>query len=86
MPTVTGTVKQIFVSSATCCVTIDQTSGPDKVVLLWSYPTQEDNATNRLTHGTYLALTRDGYVNGKIVECVIPNNSSLVTSVKIRNP
>ena len=86
MPTVIGTVTQIFVNPQTCCVTVDQTSGPNKNCVLWSYPTQEDNATNRLTHGTYLALTRDAYVNGKIVRSVHPNNSSIVSSVRIENP
>jgi hypothetical protein len=52
-------------------------------MLLWSYGTQEDNATNRLTHGAYLAMVRDALLHGRRVEFAHVTGSSLVDSVTL---
>jgi hypothetical protein len=83
MPSFKGTIKRIFVNPAYCCLTVKPTSGNDKLFLLWSYPTQEDNAKNRLTHGAYLSLARDAYTYNKTVTLSHQQNSSIVDSITI---
>jgi hypothetical protein len=83
MPSVRGTVRQIFVNPAFGCVSMQATSGQNKLMLLWSYTTQEDNATNRLLHGSYLALTRDALTNNKEITYAHATGSALVDSVTL---
>lgn len=84
MPTVEGSVAQIAVGPAWCCVTINKAGGGSTTVLLWSYPTQPDNATNRLLHANYLAITRDAFIHSKTLRVVHPDDSALVDSVAIK--
>jgi hypothetical protein len=85
MATVTGSVSQISIFSTFCCVSINKVGGGSETVLLWSYsPSQPDNATNRLLHANFLALTRDAYIHSKTIEVQHPDTSSLVSSVAIK--
>ena len=51
MPTRQGTVDGIFVNPSFCCITLRTAPTQQALLLLWSYLSQEDNATNRLLHG-----------------------------------
>lgn len=84
MATVEGSVSLIYVNPSWCCVTINQTAGGSETVLLWSYTNQPDNATNRLLHANYLALTRDAFVHSKTIQVVHPDSSAIVDSVLIK--
>jgi hypothetical protein len=83
MPSVSGTVDRISVFPQFCCVTIRSTATQQRVMLLWSYFSQEDNATNRLLHGGYLAMVRDAFVHNRKVEFLHPSGSALVDSVAL---
>ena len=83
MPVVNGTVDRIFVNPTFCCVTLRTSATATTLMLLWSYGTQEDNATNRLTHGAYLAMVRDALVNGRRIEVGHVTGSALVDSVAL---
>jgi hypothetical protein len=83
MPIVNGTVDRIFVNPSFCCVTLRTAPTQTKLMLLWSYGSQDDNATNRLTHGGYLALMRDALVHGRRIEFAHATGSSLVDSVTL---
>jgi hypothetical protein len=83
MPVVNGTVDRIFVNPTFCCVTLRTSATATKLMLLWSYGAQEDNATNRLTHGAYLALVRDALLHGRRIEFAHATSSSLVDSVTL---
>ena len=81
MPLVQGTVERIWVSTSFCCVTVRTAPTVQKALLLWSYASQEDNASNRLLHGSYLSLVREALVHGKSVELQHESGSSLVDYV-----
>lgn len=83
MPVVQGTVDRIYVDQGFCCVTIRTSSTQQKVMLLWSYLTQEDNASNRLLHGSYLSLVREAFVHNAKVELSHNTGSALVKSVTL---
>jgi hypothetical protein len=83
MPVVQGTVDRIFVNPTFCCVTVRTAPTQQKLMLLWSYLTQEDNASNRLLHGSYLSLVREACVHGGRVELFHATGSSLVDSVTL---
>jgi hypothetical protein len=83
MPLVQGTVDRIFVNPSFCCVTLRTAPTQQKVVLLWSYFTQEDNASNRLLHGSYLSLVREALVHDGTIEVFHPTGSALVDSVTL---
>ena len=83
MPAVNGTVDRIFVNPTFCCVTLRTAATQTKLMLLWSYSAQEDNATNRLTHGSYLAMVREAFVHSRRVEFAHATGSSLVDSVTL---
>jgi hypothetical protein len=52
-------------------------------MLLWSYLTQTDNASNRLLHGSYLSLVREAAVGGQEVALSHTTGSALVNSVTL---
>jgi hypothetical protein len=52
-------------------------------MLLWSYLTQPDNASNRLLHGSYLSLVREAAVGGQQVALSHSTGSALVNSVTL---
>jgi hypothetical protein len=83
MPVVQGTVDRIFVNPTFCCVTVRVAPTQQKLMLLWSYISQEDNASNRLLHGSYLSLVREAAVQGGRVELSHTTGSSLVDSVAL---
>ena len=83
MPVVQGTVDRIFVNPSFCCVTVRTAATQQKLLLLWSYFAQEDNASNRLLHGSYLSLVREALVNGRRVELFHATGSALVDSVTL---
>ncbi len=83
MPLVEGTVDRIFVNPSFCCVTIRTAPTQQRLLLLWSYFSQADNASNRLLHGSYLSLVREAYVHGGNVELFHNTGSSLVESVTL---
>jgi hypothetical protein len=83
MPVVQGTVDRIFVNPLFCCVTVRTGPTQQKLMLLWSYLTQEDNASNRLLHGSYLSLVREAIVQGGRVELSHVTGSALVDSVAL---
>jgi hypothetical protein len=83
MPVVQGTVDRIYVDQGFCCVTVRTSSTQTKVMLLWSYLTQEDNASNRLLHGSYLSLVREALVHGRKVELSHNTASALVNAVTL---
>jgi hypothetical protein len=83
LPVESGTVDRIYVDPTFCCVTLRTGPTQQKLMLLWSYAAQEDNATNRLLHGGYLASIRDALLNGRRVELSHTTGSSLVNSVAL---
>lgn len=83
MPVVQGTVDRIFVNPSFCCVTVRTAPTQQKLMLLWSYFSQDDNASNRLLHGSYLSLVREARVHGGRVELFHATGSSLVDSVTL---
>jgi hypothetical protein len=83
MPVVQGTVDRIFVNPTFCCVTVRTAPTQQKLMLLWSYLTQEDNASNRLLHGSYLSLVREALVEHGRVELFHATGSALVDSVTL---
>jgi hypothetical protein len=83
MPVVQGTVDRIFLNPIFCCVTVRTAPTQQKLMLLWSYLTQEDNASNRLLHGSYLSLVREALVQGARVELAHATGSSFVDSVTL---
>ena len=83
MPLVSGTVDRIIVFPDFCCVTIRTSSTQQRVMLLWSYLTQEDNATNRLLHGGYLGMVRDAFNHNRRIQFSHADGSTLVDSVAL---
>jgi hypothetical protein len=83
MPLVTGTVDRIYVDPSFCCVTLRTAATQQKLMLLWSYLTQEDNASNRLLHGGWLAMVRDALVHDKTVQFSHATGSALVDSTAL---
>ncbi len=83
MPTVQGTVDRIFINPTFCCVTLRTEPTEQTLLLLWSYLAQEDNASNRLLHGSYLSLVREAAVNARQVVMTHPEGSSLVDDVTL---
>lgn len=81
MPDVTGSVFSINMSPMYCCLQIDRSEGGREIVLLWSYDSQPDNATNRLLHANYLALARDAYIHNKTLGVTREQGSALATGV-----
>ena len=85
MPNVKGTVDRIFVNPSICCLTIKRSDGSTKVMLLWSYLSQDDNATNRLLHGSYLGMARDALAHNKTIEVSHSSGSAFVNSVSLES-
>jgi hypothetical protein len=83
MPVVQGTVDRIFVNPTFCCITLRTAPTEQKLMLLWSYLAQEDNASNRLLHGSYLSLVREALVHDGRVELFHAAGSALVDSVTL---
>lgn len=83
MPITQGTVDRIFMNPTFCCVTVRTAPTQQTVLLLWSYLSQEDNATNRLLHGGYLSLVREAYVHHRTVQLSHATGSALVDSVTL---
>jgi hypothetical protein len=83
MPIVRGKVEQVFLDPGFCCVTIRTAPTKQTVMLLWSYLTQPDNASNRLLHGSYLSLVREAAVGGQQVALSHSTGSALVNSVTL---
>lgn len=82
MATTKGRIDNISVFDNFCCVRVLETdAGEVAVMLLWSYPTQEDNAKNRLLHGQFLSLTRDALINNRVVTYTHDDGSALVESM-----
>jgi hypothetical protein len=83
MPIARGTVDRIDVGPSFCCVTVRTAPTQQTYVLLWSYPTQEDNASNRLLHGAYLGMVRDAYLHHRRVEVTYTAASAIVDAVAL---
>jgi hypothetical protein len=83
MPQVQGTVDRIFVNPSFCCVTLRTAATQTRLMLLWSYFAQTDNASNRLLHGSYLTMVREALIHGRRVEFAHPTGSALVESVTL---
>jgi hypothetical protein len=85
MPLVSGTVDRIHVDPNFCCVTLRTAPTQQTLMLLWSYLTQEDNASNRLLHGAWLAMVRDALLHDRAVQFSHATGSALVASVALLN-
>ena len=85
MPVASGMVDRISVFPQFCCLTIRTAPTQQRLMLLWSYFAQEDNATNRLLHGAYLAIVRDALVHSREVQVSYASGSALVDSVSLVN-
>ena len=83
MPIVQGKVDRIYVDPIFCCVTVRTGPNQQTLMLLWSYQTQPDNASNRLLHGSYLSLVREAAVGGQEVALFHTTGSALVNSVEL---
>ncbi|MGQ0569591.1 MAG: hypothetical protein ACT4P5_08690 [Armatimonadota bacterium] len=80
MATTTGRIEEINLFESFCCVRVLKTTGTPTYMLLWSYPTQPDNAKNRLLHGMYFSLARDAHVHNRTVRLGHTSGSAFVTS------
>jgi hypothetical protein len=84
MPTIRGSIRSINVFNNFACVKLLKTDDTVQFLLLWSYgAAQEDNAKNRLLHGTFLSLARDSFLNNRIASLSHTTGSSIVTSFLI---
>ena len=84
MATTEGRIDNIFVSEDYCCVRVLRTEDAEiSFITLWSYFVQEDNAKNRLTHGMYLSLARDAWLNNRTVVFTHEDGSALATQVQV---
>jgi hypothetical protein len=83
MPVTRGTVDRIVVGPSFCCVTVRTAPTQQTLLLLWSYPTQEDNASNRLLHGGFLGMVRDAYLHNRRIELTYAASSAIVDSVAL---
>lgn len=74
-----GRIDNITILDGFCCLRVlEEEDGGASVLLLWSYSTQQDNASNRLLHGQYLTLVRDALVNNRVVTFGHEDDSALV--------
>lgn len=83
MPIVQGKVDRIYVNPIFCCVRVRTGPTTQTLMLLWSYLTQTDNASNRLLHGSYLSLVREAAVGGLEIALSHTTGSALVESVSL---
>ncbi len=82
MPSTEGSIRSINVYDTFCCVNLLKPDNTAQYFLLWSYgAAQEDNAKNRLLHGTYLSLARDPFLHNRNVTFTHDSGSSLVTAM-----
>ena len=75
--------RQLYLDPNFCCVTIRTAPTKQTIMLLWSYLTQPDNASNRLLHGGYVSLVREAAVGGQQVTLSHSTGSALVNSVTL---
>ena len=84
MATTVGKIENITVTEQKCCVRVLETAATgSSFMLLWSYFVQDDNAKNRLTHGMYLSLARDAWLNNRTVTFSHASGSAIVTQVQV---
>ena len=84
MATTEGKIDSIFVNENFCCIRVlDTEDGNTAFIVLWSYFAQEDNAKNRLTHGMYLSLVRDAWLNNRKIIFSHSSGSALATQVQV---
>jgi hypothetical protein len=69
MPSVTGTVREIFVWGVEdlAWAQIEDTTGTTTKVIIWSAAIEDYSPTRRLTHGNWIALLREALTSGKSV-------------------
>lgn len=84
MATTKGKIENISLTEDFCCVRVLETEEENTTfILLWSYFAQEDNATNRLTHGMFLSLVRDAFLNNRTATFTHDSGSALASIVHV---
>lgn len=84
MASVKGSVSQLYVTDGWAKSVIeDAATGDSETVVVWSDYAEEYSPQQRLVHGNWMAMLREGLVNRLTVEVVHPDDSSLVSSVYI---